>query len=371
MKETHLQNIFNQILIIKIKIMKKCYFLLALIAAVWSVKAQNNVIFLNNFSQVVEIPITLGGQVDISVSNSIVSPDVAGESSEDPQLLAIFGVSNGQDGSEFVGKVFQGTNYFNSTAETWSFTANSGTDKIWAVGIGISNSSNLERKFEIQVNGATHEILPENMIFLNDITEVKQLSYSMGADVQCSISNSIVSPDIAGESSEDPQLLMMYGVANGQDGSEFIGGIFEGTNYFNSTSQNWNYTSNSGSEKIWAVAVGTSTNNNLERKFEVNVNGTDYLILPSSTSSISDISSKNIKIFPSLTVDELNISVKDHNLSGLDVEVFNLSGKMVFMKKYSTNEIKINTSYFSSGTYLIKLKDSDGHLIKSEKFIKQ
>lgn len=79
----------------------------------------------------------------------------------------------------------------------------------------------------------------------------------------------------------------------------------------------------------------------------------------------------DIEIFPNPTYNELNVSVNNQNINELDVEIYNLIGKMIFMKNYSSNKFQINTRDLPGGTYLLKLKDSDGNLIKTEKFIKQ
>ncbi len=79
--------------------------------------------FIENYSKFLEISVTAGQPVEITVSNSIFSQDIS-LAYNDPMLLGIFGISNGQDGSEFVGKLFKGTNYYNSDSQTWSFVSN-------------------------------------------------------------------------------------------------------------------------------------------------------------------------------------------------------------------------------------------------------
>ncbi|NOZ45662.1 MAG: T9SS type A sorting domain-containing protein [Chlorobi bacterium] len=41
------------------------------------------------------------------------------------------------------------------------------------------------------------------------------------------------------------------------------------------------------------------------------------------------------------------------------------------MKNYKSNTFQINTTDFENGIYLIKIKDSKGNLLKTEKFVKE
>ncbi len=52
-------------------------------------------------------------------------------------------------------------------------------------------ASNTQGKFDLTVNGTLYEILPNNIIFLENIKEAEKLTYD-GSSVSCEISNSIV-----------------------------------------------------------------------------------------------------------------------------------------------------------------------------------
>lgn len=107
-------------------------------------------------------------------------------------------------------------------------------------------------------------------------------------------------------------------------------------------------------------------------EFEITVDNSGNLTATQVTTSLkSKQVDFNIDIYPNPADNELTILVNDQNIQTLDAEIYNLTGKMIFMKNYSTNTFKINTSDFASGTYLLKLKNSEGNLIKTEKFIKQ
>jgi hypothetical protein len=235
------------------------------------------IMFIDDYSEFLKIPVTAGQLVEIKVSNSIYSQDLT-PALNDPYVLGVFGVSNGQDGSEFVGKVFKGTNYYSSTAETWSFVVNSNTDKIWVAAFGFDVTTNLHGKFDLVVNGISYQVLPANLIFVQNIKEATEFTYT-GSTVSAEISNSIYSQDIS-PAYDDPLLLELFGVSNGQDGSEFVSDIFKGTNYYNSIPQTWTYTSNSDTKKMWAIPIGIDPTTNLHRKFELKLNNVHYDILP-------------------------------------------------------------------------------------------
>jgi hypothetical protein len=236
------------------------------------------IMFIENYNKFIEIPVSAGQLVEIKVSNSIYSQDVS-LAYDDPMLLGIFGASDGQDGSEFVGKLFEGTNYYNSNPQTWSFVSNSNTSKIWVAAFGITQTDNLHGKFDLIVNGISYEILPANLIFVENIKEAREFTYT-GSTVSAEISNSIVSIDPEGDSKEDPFLLVMFGGSNEQDGSATVGAIFQGTNYYNSVPQDWSYTSNTDTKKLWAIPIGVTPTTNLSRKFELKLNNVHYDILP-------------------------------------------------------------------------------------------
>ena len=78
-----------------------------------------------------------------------------------------------------------------------------------------------------------------------------------------------------------------------------------------------------------------------------------------------------IAIYPNPTNGTLNININDPELQGADVEIFDITGNLVFAKSYHIKSFSVETSILKNGTYLLKLKDDNGDLIKSEKFIKQ
>ena len=248
------------------------------ITVILNVQNDNNILFLKNYTEVKEIEYS-GSNVSIEVSGSIYSPDVAGPNYVDPIRLLILGVSNEQDGSALVSKTFEGTHKWNSNPESWEFTSNSGTNKIWVVGITLDENNNLEGSYNVIINGNNHTIETNNVIFLKSYDEIKEIEYS-GSNVPIEVSDYIYSPDVAGPNYVDPIRLLTLGVSNEQDGSALVSKTFDGTHKWNSNPESWEFTSNSGTNKIWAVGITLDENNNLEGSYKVNVNGVNSFITP-------------------------------------------------------------------------------------------
>jgi hypothetical protein len=109
-------------------------------------------------------------------------------------------------------------------------------------------------------------------------------------------------------------------------------------------------------------------------------NGTRFMLSVDDNGNLSTVqytgasslsAEKEMLVYPNPTSDKLTISFAMDNLRTIDVEICNISGKMIFMKTCTSGLLEINTNAYSKGTYLIKLKDHQGRLLKAGKFIKE
>ena len=80
---------------------------------------------------------------------------------------------------------------------------------------------------------------------------------------------------------------------------------------------------------------------------------------------------QSIIIYPNPTENVLTIIFTESTNQYIDAEIYDMAGKMIFMSNYNSSEFNINTTDFKSGAYIIKLKNTNGELLKSEKIIKQ
>ncbi len=77
-----------------------------------------------------------------------------------------------------------------------------------------------------------------------------------------------------------------------------------------------------------------------------------------------------IDVYPNPFNNEIMISGTDNNRT-VYVEIYDIIGKMVYMQNYKATEIKINLNGFDKGTYILKVKDENGIIIRVEKIVKQ
>jgi hypothetical protein len=79
----------------------------------------------------------------------------------------------------------------------------------------------------------------------------------------------------------------------------------------------------------------------------------------------------NVDIYPNPTSGQISVKINNSNAQSIDAQLIDISGKMVFMQNFRSNDFMLNISSFESGTYILKLVNEDGNVIKSEKIIKQ
>ena len=78
-------------------------------------------------------------------------------------------------------------------------------------------------------------------------------------------------------------------------------------------------------------------------EYKITVDDSGNLTTSQITSEKSIILNSNVKIYPNPTNQQLIIEINDEHFNTVDVELYDLSGKMVFMKNYNYKSIQINT----------------------------
>jgi len=106
-------------------------------------------------------------------------------------------------------------------------------------------------------------------------------------------------------------------------------------------------------------------------EFNITVDDNGNLVTSRLASTKPKTVDINISIYPNPTKNNLTIHVNDNTIQKIEVEIYDLSGKMIFLRNYTSNSFQINTIDLMTGTYILKLKDQYGNLIKTEKIIKQ
>jgi len=82
--------------------------------------------------------------------------------------------------------------------------------------------------------------------------------------------------------------------------------------------------------------------------------------------NITEINSKDISIYPTITNNFVNISNKDNN--NLTIKIITSEGKIIYSKSYKENIISLNFNNYKSGIYFIII--NDGKTIRKEKIVK-
>jgi len=124
---------------------------------------------------------------------------------------------------------------------------------------------------------------------------------------------------------------------------------------------------------VWYVTYEDALNNNnpLEnnRPLEndhvyyaaiIDHNGCSSLPTPITvtiTLGIKDLDLAALKYYPNPTDSEINISYKEAIRT---IEVYDLLGKLIKVEKFNSNDIKMNVSNLSAGTYIFRIKTESG-----------
>ncbi|MDQ3142216.1 MAG: T9SS type A sorting domain-containing protein, partial [Bacteroidota bacterium] len=71
-----------------------------------------------------------------------------------------------------------------------------------------------------------------------------------------------------------------------------------------------------------------------------------------------------VTIQPNPARDKVFVIINEEVLATRDIQLFNLSGKMLYQISSALNRIELNTENLSAGTYLVKIKTGDNQVIK-------
>jgi hypothetical protein len=106
----------------------------------------------------------------------------------------------------------------------------------------------------------------------------------------------------------------------------------------------------------------SSTNNQLTQGFQQS----KYTVVDISEKSLSDLS---ISVYPNPSTDYINIDISNEDNKSFNVELYDMSGRIVKSDEISSNN-KINMQDLSSAEYILKVFDSKNNLLKTFKIVK-
>jgi hypothetical protein len=90
-----------------------------------------------------------------------------------------------------------------------------------------------------------------------------------------------------------------------------------------------------------------------------------YASLPSALQEVSD--KLNIRLYPNPATNVLNIST-DENVEGYRAVISSLTGQLVSGAELSGQNTTINVSELAAGTYICRVADKNGNVLKQERF---
>lgn len=95
-----------------------------------------------------------------------------------------------------------------------------------------------------------------------------------------------------------------------------------------------------------------------------------FFVYDSAIVSVSEIQTKNlVKVYPNPFNEVVNITIENNDYKTINVQIFDLTGKIIYNKTISNNNaLKVTTNY-PSGIYFIKVFGDDT-LLKTEKLVK-
>lgn len=94
-----------------------------------------------------------------------------------------------------------------------------------------------------------------------------------------------------------------------------------------------------------------------------------------STASIQEpnVAVLNVRVFPNPTTDLLTVAIQETKLSYFEIEITDMSSKVISKDKYAgiSNNIGINSSSWNTGTYFLKLIGENAEVLGIYKIVKQ
>ncbi len=90
-------------------------------------------------------------------------------------------------------------------------------------------------------------------------------------------------------------------------------------------------------------------------------NGTIYRVIDTSQMSVEDHDQKDFKLYPNPTKDVFTIEAQSNHFP-LEINVYDLNGKLILQQESHEKNTKISTTNWSSGIYLVKIKNITGKI---------
>jgi hypothetical protein len=104
-------------------------------------------------------------------------------------------------------------------------------------------------------------------------------------------------------------------------------------------------------------------------EWEITIDNSGNLSASVLTAISETIEHQEINIYPNPAKNNVTIDLSSTIVTETNIELYDLSGKMVFMKQYKSKLIDLDLEGYDSGAYILKIKDQKDSLVKTEKII--
>lgn len=106
-------------------------------------------------------------------------------------------------------------------------------------------------------------------------------------------------------------------------------------------------------------------------EWEITIDNSGNLSAAQSTKVLEIENNNEVNVYPNPTDNIIKVEFEYQTNQEINVELYDLTGKLIFLKSYTTDNVVVDLNDFNSGNYLLKVKDDEGNILSSEKVVKQ
>ncbi len=241
-------------------------------------------------SQVIKTNYT-GSNVGITVADCIYTNDPAGMNYIDPLPGAlIYYSSNEQDGSASRAFIANGTHVYNPNPQTITFQSSPNQNYLYLTAIAVDSLYPYlsyygpQGHYSVNINSQTFTIdsTQIRLFVKGNIKRALKIPYT-GSQVNIEVWGNIHTTDIDSLHWDPLPGLVVYGISNGQDGSDGFAKVFEGTHPWKQQADQFSFTSNSNTYELVVFPLHdtcTDQNHPYEGQYHIKVNNIEYIVGP-------------------------------------------------------------------------------------------
>ncbi|GEM_PF-3717390 len=232
-----------------------------------------------------------GSNIGITVSDCIYTNDPAGPNYIDPLPGAlIYYYTNEQDGSASRASIANGTHVYNPNPQTINYSCNPEQNYLYLTTIAMDslypNLSFYGARGHYTVNINDQAMIIDSttirQFVKGNIKRALKIPYT-GSQVNIEVWGNIHTTDTDSLHWDPLPGLVVYGISNGQDGSDGFARVFEGTHPWKQQPDQFSFTSNSNTFELSVFPLHdtcTDQAHPYDGQYHIKVNNVEYIIGP-------------------------------------------------------------------------------------------